>query len=56
MKNLTNAEIEEWIDNVEELYWWAASYCKMHKCKVNKFISTNKTDILNVIQRVMNGQ
>ena len=56
MKNLTNAEIELWIDNVEELYWWASNYCKTHKCRVNKFISANKTDILNVIQRVMNGQ
>ena len=51
MKKMTYAEIEEWIANVEELYWWGMSYCKEHRCTVRQFIKDNYADILTVIER-----
>ena len=38
MRRMTLKEIEEWVDNVEELYWWGMSYCKEHRCNVRQFI------------------
>jgi len=51
MNKLPMKELELWVDNTEELYWWGVSYCKEHKCTVHKFIRENYEEIKEIIQR-----
>lgn len=51
MSKLTYSEIEEWVDNVEELYWWGKDYCRENRCNVRAFIRENKSQILAIIKR-----
>ena len=51
MKRYLYAKLEDWINKVDELYYWAASYCKEHRCTVREFAKNNYTDILDIVER-----
>jgi len=42
-------KIEECIDNIDALYWWAKDFCMQNKCTVKKFIKDNYDEILEQI-------
>lgn len=43
-------EIESKISEIDELYYWATSYCLMHHCTVWKFIKNNRDEIEKLIR------
>ena len=53
MNKLTLKEIEQWISETDELYYWAADYCKEHHCNVTRFIKANYEDVINIINRTI---
>lgn len=51
MRKMTYKEIEQWVDNVEELYWWGMGYCKENHCDVRQFIKDNYEDVMQIIKK-----
>jgi hypothetical protein len=46
---MKNKEIEAIIENDDNLYYWARSWTRSNKSNINKFIKSNKSEILNYI-------
>ena len=46
--------IEDVISQNDDLYYWAASYCKEHKCNVKTFYCNNRDEVDRRIQS-LNG-
>ena len=42
-------EIESKIGEIDELYYWATSYCMMHRCTVWDFIKKNRAEVEKII-------
>jgi len=43
--------IEECIDQIDELYYWAKSYCRDNQCTVKRFYEDNKEEVLQQLAR-----
>lgn len=55
MKQMTNDEIELWIDNDEALYNWAYGYFKTNKnATIKSFIKENRAELVEYINNRIN--
>ena len=55
MNRMTYKDIEDWVDNVEELYWWGKDYCRANRCNVRQFIKDNYEDVMMIIKKNQKG-
>lgn len=49
-KKIDYERIEEAIDQIDSLYYWAADYCKANNCDVKKFIRENYGELMEQIK------
>ena len=53
---MSDDNIEEGIDEIDALYYWAADYCKQHKCDVMQFYADNAEEVEMIIDKYANSR